>query len=196
MQVVQHLHLQGVVAHGDVAVLRHHKIDAHPRILVRLHARLDGLEAKQRLRKYLLRRSCRAAPGRCNGSRPRRPPRPAAFRNVPSAAARPRQRARPRGPRPPRRAAPGPATLAKLRQVRVPPDLVRNLGRVAKGRRLHQFQILLILRRGAAGHLVHPFARVPLVQPAKRAKVAKNWSCPLHRVGTKLRIEKASISLS
>ncbi len=39
-----------------------------------------------------------------------------------------------------------------------------------EGRRLHQFQILLILRGGAAGHLVHPLARMPLVRPPKAVK--------------------------
>ena len=36
-----------------------------------------------------------------------------------------------------------------------------------KDRRLHQFEILLILRGCAAGHLVHPLAGVPLAQPAE-----------------------------
>ena len=51
VQVVEHLHLQVVVAHGDVAVLRHHEVDADD---VGIGAR--DLEAEQRLREDLLRR--------------------------------------------------------------------------------------------------------------------------------------------
>ena len=39
-----------------------------------------------------------------------------------------------------------------------------------KGRRLHQLEILLILRGSAAGHLVDPFAGVALVRPPNLAE--------------------------
>ena len=55
---------------------------------------------------------------------------------------------------------------------------MRNLRRVAEGRRLHQLQILLILRGGAAGHLVHPLADVLLVQPAKAVEGGKELVVP------------------
>ena len=54
VQVIQHLHLQRVIAHGDVTVLGLDEIDAHPRVIVHVHAGLHGLKAKQRLRKHLL----------------------------------------------------------------------------------------------------------------------------------------------
>ena len=56
MQIVEHLHLQGVVAHGEVAVLGHDEVDADKAGLVGVHACLNGLKAEQRLRKDLLRR--------------------------------------------------------------------------------------------------------------------------------------------
>src|SRR5580704_13250604 len=50
VKVVEHLHLQVIVAHGEVAILGHHEVDAND-------VRIGGgdLEAKQRLRKDLLR---------------------------------------------------------------------------------------------------------------------------------------------
>ncbi len=56
MEVVEHLHLQGVIAHGDEAVLRHDKIHAHKTVVVLLDALLHGFKSQQRLREHLLRR--------------------------------------------------------------------------------------------------------------------------------------------
>ncbi len=78
MQIADHLHLQGVVAHGDVVVFRPHKVDADPRVILRVDRGFGGLEAQQRLRENLLRRKSRAAPARCSGPRPGKPARPAA----------------------------------------------------------------------------------------------------------------------
>ena len=60
MQIVQHLHLQRVIAHGDEAVFGLHKVDADPGVVVRVHAGLDGLKAQQRLREDLLGRKPRS----------------------------------------------------------------------------------------------------------------------------------------
>jgi hypothetical protein len=51
VQVVEHLHLQVIIPHGDFTVLRHHKVDPHHVAVNRSH-----LKAEQRMRKYLLRR--------------------------------------------------------------------------------------------------------------------------------------------
>ncbi len=45
-----------------------------------------------------------------------------------------------------------------LGQLRIPADVVCNLRSMAEGRRHHQLKILLVLGRGAARHLVDPFA--------------------------------------
>ena len=67
--------------------------------------------------------------------------------------------------------------------LRLQADLVGNPGRVHEGRRLHQFQILLILRGGAAGYLVHPLARMPLVQPAKAVEGGEKLVVPAESGG-------------
>ena len=56
MQVIQHPHLQGIVAHGDESILRLHEVDADEARFLAGHARLDGLKAQQRLGEDLLRR--------------------------------------------------------------------------------------------------------------------------------------------
>ena len=184
VQVVQHIHLQRVVAHGDESVLGLDKIAAYKAArLARVHAGLDGFKAQQRLGKDLFRRVAaqnlvnvpdldRAGGGGLRGS---------AVLNLAAfgfggahvlaicrhfVAQAPVQQ-----------------ILAKLGQVRIPADLARNPGRVPKCRRLHQFQVLLVLRRCPAGHLVHPFAGMPLVQPAKPGKGGKKLVVPAEARG-------------
>ena len=56
VQIVDHLHLQGVIAHGDEAVFGLHEVDADPGRLVRVHAGLYGFETKQGLGEDVFRR--------------------------------------------------------------------------------------------------------------------------------------------
>jgi len=50
VQILDHLHVQGVIAHGDKAVFGLDEVDAYPGRLMRVDAGLDGLKAEQRLR--------------------------------------------------------------------------------------------------------------------------------------------------
>jgi len=54
VEVVEHLHLEGVVAHGDESVFRHDEVDADPGVVVGVHGGLDGLEAEEGLGENLL----------------------------------------------------------------------------------------------------------------------------------------------
>jgi hypothetical protein len=63
--------------------------------------------------------------------------------------------------------------LPKLSQVSIPPQLMRNLRRMLEVRRMHQLQILLVLCRRPACNLIHPLARMPLIQPSKAIKSSK-----------------------
>src|SRR5262249_3770813 len=54
----------------------------------------------------------------------------------------------------------GKQCFAELRQVVVPRNLLRNGDGMAERRRLHDFEILLILRSSPRGHLVDPLADV------------------------------------
>ncbi len=55
MQILDHLHLQGVVAHGNEAVFGHYKIDADPGVVMSIHGGLHRLKTQKRLRENLLR---------------------------------------------------------------------------------------------------------------------------------------------
>ncbi len=72
-----------------------------------------------------------------------------------------------------------------------------NLRRMAERRRVHQLQILLVLRRRAARNFIHPFRHVWSLEPAKAVKRGKKLVVLAPPpVATKLRIENESISLS
>src|SRR5690349_3875237 len=49
MEIIQHPHLQRVVAHGNETIFGLHEVDADPGVVMRVHAGLHSFEAKQRL---------------------------------------------------------------------------------------------------------------------------------------------------
>ena len=155
VQIVEHPHLQVVVLHGPIAVLRHHEVDTdHARI------RHRRLEAEQRLREHLLRRkAAQDLKEVTNGYMARRSG--VGLAAMLHAFAVPLL---------------GGEVLANGRhvvlqtlcqqgrahlfEVRLPPDLVGDPGCVREVRRLHDFKVLLILRSGARCDLVQPFSVV------------------------------------
>ncbi len=68
--------------------------------------------------------------------------------------------------------------LAHLREVRIPSQLMGSPGRVAERRRLQQFEILLVLCGRAAGHIVDPIARMPLVEAAESIECGEELIVP------------------
>ncbi len=177
VQVVEHLHLQGIVAHGDEAVLGLDEVEADEARFVsllacRIHARLDGLKAQQRLREDLPRR--KAAQNLVDVADLD----PAGGHGLGTAAALDLAALGLGGAH---QFAIGGDFLAQAEGeqfLAVPGKLLAGgvltqgvfLGKpggVCEGRRLHQLDILLIFSGGAAGHLVHPLAGVPIAKPAK-----------------------------
>src|SRR4029077_3238269 len=57
--------------------------------------------------------------------------------------------------------------LSKFGEIILPTDIIRDLNRVAEGRRLHQFEVLLVLRGGAGGNFVEPFAGMTRIDDSK-----------------------------
>ena len=63
--------------------------------------------------------------------------------------------------------------LAKFGEIILPAEVVCNLDRVDEGRRVHQFEVLLVLRGGTGGNFVEPFtgvARIDDLEFCKRVK--------------------------
>ena len=186
MQVAHHLHLHRVVAHRDKIVFRAHHIDAHPRIVFRVHARLHRFEAQQELRKHFFRsqvaQHLEEIPHlHLAGRRGLR--RPAVLHLLPSGL--------------------GLARIVPIRlhlvaqslvqqllpelreclrvcltHLRAPSDRACDLRRMAEGRRIHQLQVLVVLCRGPVRHFVHPLGRVALVQAADPVKNGKELVVP------------------
>jgi len=49
VEIVDHLHVQGVIAHGEEAVFRHDEVEANPGVVVRIHRGLHGFKTKESL---------------------------------------------------------------------------------------------------------------------------------------------------
>ena len=180
VQVADHFHVQRVIAHGDEIIFGPHQVDAHPGVVLRVHARLHRLEREQRLRKHLLR-------GKVPQNRPEIPDLDLARGSGLCGSAMFQLPASGFGLE--RRISAGSHLVAQpvvqelltelheglrvsLRQLGIPADLVRDFERVAEGRRLHQFQILVVLSSGPAGHFVHPLGGV-IPEPTHAVKNGK-----------------------
>ena len=156
MQEADHAHVQGVVVHGSVAVFGHHEIDADD-------ARIGGggFKAEQRLREDLLLRKAAenlveiadldAAGGsfvlfwpqcsRCGAVASAWSRAGAGSGNVVAQAAGQK------------------LGRASARNRTCQPIFFGDGRGVAEIGRVHQFEVLLVLRGGASGNLVEPFAR-------------------------------------
>ncbi len=178
MEILQHLHLQRVIAHGNEAIFWLHKVDANERIVARIHGCLDGLEPEERLGKdgfgrvaaqhlidvtdhnFAGRRSMRsaavldvAAQTLC---------RACIFAVRENLFQRPHRFER----------------IAIGGKVQVQRVLPREECRMLKWRRLHQLKVLLILARSPAGNFVHPFSNVLLAQPMDAVKRCEKLVVP------------------
>ena len=199
VQVVQHLHLQRVVAHGDKTVLGHDEVDADEAGLVRVHARLDGLKAQQRLRKDLLGREAAQHLIDDSGPRPGRRARPAECRSArcrgaAASAVRTSSRSAAISSR-----SPWSSSCCAI-AGKAPAFTSRSRGRSARrGKRAASPSVRDTAdsapRRGWPPR--PPTRRVRCWRPLKAVKGGEELVVPAEAgEGTKLRIEKASISRS
>ena len=151
-----HLHLQRVIVHGDVSVLGHHEINSG-------NARIGGsyFKAEQRLREYLLLSENREAPDRESEF-------PLCSRRSAGLAAQcSRSRRKSFGLIESARATFDifaqtliEKRLAEFCEIFIQPISCAIFDCVAEGRRIHQFEVLLVLRGGARGYFVEPFTFV------------------------------------
>ena len=151
VEVVEHLHLEGVVAHGDESVFRHDEVDADPGVVMRVDAGLDGLEAEKCLGEDLLWSEATKdlvdiadfnLAGGCGL-------RGSAVLNGVARSISVEDRAAVGGDFV--KEAKTEEFLTEGGEVSVPAGLVSDLGGVAEGRRMHQFEILLVLGGGTGG---------------------------------------------
>jgi len=167
VEIADHLHVQGIVAHGDEVVLWLDEVDADESRLVGVNGLLDGFEAEEGLGEDLLGREGAEdlvdvadfdLAGGC-GLRGSAVLDLAALgfgvTDVRSVGGNFVEDAVVE------------EVLAEFGQVRVEADLMGDGCGVAEGRGLHQLEILLVLGSGAACDLVDPLANVGLVEAAE-----------------------------
>src|SRR5260370_8934992 len=170
-----HAHVQSIVIHRRESILMHRQIDAHESRI-----RRSCLKAEQRLRKdLLLRESSQHLAKITNLDAARRSGvrlsavlslRAQLFGLVQAglrdgyfvAQSACQQR------------------IAQRTEILAPPNFFRNCRGVTEIRRVHQFEVLLILRGGPRGHLIDPLAKMALIRPAESRESIEEMIVPRH----------------
>ena len=83
--------------------------------------------------------------------------------------------------------------LAKFGEIILPAEIVRNLDRVDEGRRVHQFEVLLVLRGGAGGNFVEPFAGVARIDDLEFCERVEEMIVAAHTGGRNERAHRERV---
>src|ERR1700721_1374358 len=75
--------------------------------------------------------------------------------------------------------------LAKFGEIILPAEVVCNLDRVDEGRRVHQLEVLLVLRGGAGRNFIEPFAAVARIDDLEFCERVEEMIVAAHAGGRK-----------